>query len=287
MAKAKRTCGIYKITNPNGKVYIGQSVWIERRFWAYKKRNAPKQYKLDKSFKKYGVENHIFEMIEECLVELLNERERHYQDFFECITREKGLNCVLTQTVDRSGFMCDETRKKISKGNKGKPSWSKGLKNCFHGEALKIMREVNIGRKQTPEHIERSAAKRRGPLHCNWGKSPSAEIRKKQSESTKGEKAWMWGRKRTPETMEKWLKANSGEKAYWYGKKLPKEIREKMSKSMKGNNNGGKPVLNTETGIYYDSAIEAYRYSALPFGSRQFTHILKGISKTNIPFIYA
>lgn len=28
--------GIYKITNPNGKVYIGQSIDLERRLYYYK-----------------------------------------------------------------------------------------------------------------------------------------------------------------------------------------------------------------------------------------------------------
>ena len=72
-----KVCGIYKITSPSGKVYIGQSIDIKRRFTSYKTLNKSKrQVKLYNSFVKYGVENHIFETIEECLVDFLNERER-------------------------------------------------------------------------------------------------------------------------------------------------------------------------------------------------------------------
>lgn len=38
--------GIYKITSPSGKVYIGQSVNIERRFLDYKKSLKNTQIKL-------------------------------------------------------------------------------------------------------------------------------------------------------------------------------------------------------------------------------------------------
>ena len=47
--------GIYKITNPKGKIYIGQSVNIEKRFSSYKSiRNCHYQIKLFNSLKKYG-----------------------------------------------------------------------------------------------------------------------------------------------------------------------------------------------------------------------------------------
>ena len=55
--------GIYKITNPNNKVYIGQSRNIRRRFSAYKRLECKKQVKLFNSLNKYGVINHKFEVI--------------------------------------------------------------------------------------------------------------------------------------------------------------------------------------------------------------------------------
>ncbi len=58
--------GIYKITSPSGKVYIGQSWDLESRFNTYiLSKSARHSPKLDNSFKKYGIENHYFEVIVE------------------------------------------------------------------------------------------------------------------------------------------------------------------------------------------------------------------------------
>jgi len=66
--------GIYKITNPNGKIYIGQSINIKKRKGCYKRNQIPKQPRICNSIKKYGFENHIFEVIEECSIDQLNEK---------------------------------------------------------------------------------------------------------------------------------------------------------------------------------------------------------------------
>ena len=109
--------GIYKITSPNNKVYIGQSVDIEKRLKRYKNLNCKKQSKIYNSLNKYGVENHIFEIIEECEVEFLNERERYWQDFYKSNT-QKGLNCRLTKTDDKSGKLSKETKLKMVNARK-------------------------------------------------------------------------------------------------------------------------------------------------------------------------
>lgn len=76
--------GIYKIENLiNHKVYIGQSVNIEKRWQAEK--NAAKtekdkayNYPLSRAFRKYGVENFSFQVLEECTRNALNEKEKYY-----------------------------------------------------------------------------------------------------------------------------------------------------------------------------------------------------------------
>lgn len=87
--------GIYKITNPKNKIYIGQSCDIEKRFKLHinsiNNLNDTKT-KLQKSFIKYGIENHIFEIIEECLIDNLNKRELYYQKEYNCVLN--GLNGV-------------------------------------------------------------------------------------------------------------------------------------------------------------------------------------------------
>jgi group I intron endonuclease len=84
--------GIYKITNPIGKIYIGKSIEIENRIGSYKyvgrRKNQPK---INNSIVKYGIENHIFEIIEECSLENLNIREIFWVDFYKSV--KTGLNC--------------------------------------------------------------------------------------------------------------------------------------------------------------------------------------------------
>ena len=93
--------GIYKITSPSGKIYIGQSVNIKDRLRAYRGLRCKKQVKLYRSLVKYGVINHVFEIVCECEIEELNDKERYYQELYDCI--ESGLNCVLTGTNDKKG----------------------------------------------------------------------------------------------------------------------------------------------------------------------------------------
>lgn len=55
--------GIYKITSPSGKIYIGQSSNIKRRMIEHKYRAKIKNLKLYSSIRKYGFENHKIEIL--------------------------------------------------------------------------------------------------------------------------------------------------------------------------------------------------------------------------------
>lgn len=92
--------GIYKIQNLiNGKIYIGQSVNIEKR-WQEEKNRAFQisaheyDYPLSRAFRKYGIENFSFEIIEECKREELNSREKywiaHYNSFLDGYNQTLG-----------------------------------------------------------------------------------------------------------------------------------------------------------------------------------------------------
>lgn len=110
--------GIYKITNPNNKIYIGQSVNIKKRFVNYKCLNCKGQIKLFNSFNKYGIKNHKFEILHLCEIKDLNELERYYQELFEVIGIY-GLNLKLTNTFDKCGTLSQKTKNKISLIKKG------------------------------------------------------------------------------------------------------------------------------------------------------------------------
>lgn len=112
--KYKTMTGIYKIISPSGKIYIGQSKNIQDRWSDYK---LPKHYKgqvrLYRSIIKYGFINHNFEIIEECIEEDLNKRERFWQDYYEVIG-PNGLNCILTQTDELPRKVSDYMKKQMS-----------------------------------------------------------------------------------------------------------------------------------------------------------------------------
>ena len=86
------TCGIYKIENIlNGKIYIGQSIEIERRW--QKHLNANDDFLIHKAIRKYGKENFKFSIIEECDISLLNEKECYWINFYNSII-PNGYNMI-------------------------------------------------------------------------------------------------------------------------------------------------------------------------------------------------
>ena len=76
--------GIYKIENLiNHKKYIGQSVNIRKR-WEYHRYIYTKiiDSKLYMAMRKYGIENFSFEVLEECSIEQLLEREMYWIKYY-------------------------------------------------------------------------------------------------------------------------------------------------------------------------------------------------------------
>jgi group I intron endonuclease len=118
--------GIYKIINPNGKVYIGQSVRLQYRKNQYKNLNVPQQPKIYNSIKKYSWENHIFEVIEECSIEQLNERETYWKQYYlDQVKGDWNLLLFCGMYDNGSGPLSEETKQKISDALKGRQApWS-------------------------------------------------------------------------------------------------------------------------------------------------------------------
>jgi len=176
--------GIYKIINPNGRVYIGQSRDIEKRFKQYKRLKCKKQPRLYNSFLKYNVENHTFEIIEECDFNDLNIKERYYQDLYD-VTNEKGLNCTLTKTDILPQVVSDITREKI--GNRILSEESR-LKMSLSRKGTKWSEEtrLKVKGKIIAENvkIKMSLAKKdkyNGGNHPMYGKTHSEETKLKMS----------------------------------------------------------------------------------------------------------
>lgn len=140
--------GIYKITSPSNRVYIGQSVDIEKRFYTYRKLLCSGQKRLYNSFLKHGVEKHIFEVIEECSIDMLNERERYWQEFYDVLSK-KGLNSSYVSTKVKKQVHSIETRLKMSEKLSGinNPMYGRrGNKNPNFGKQLTQERKNNISK---------------------------------------------------------------------------------------------------------------------------------------------
>lgn len=83
--------GIYKLTSPSGKCYIGQSKNIYQRFRDHKRVNKHKHCKLYVAIKKYGYENFKKEIIEECNKEILDKKEQYWIKYHNSV--DNGYNC--------------------------------------------------------------------------------------------------------------------------------------------------------------------------------------------------
>lgn len=178
--------GIYKITSPTGKIYVGQSCNINKRWCRYKRLDCVEQIRLFNSLRFHKPNNHIFEIIEECKREELNNKERYYQDYYEVIG-EQGLNCILTETDTLPRFISESTKEKLRNFNLGKK----------HTDETKIkMSRSHTGKKLSEDHISRIMKNKKIFKHTE-------ETKLKIGISNKG-------KKRTIEQKEKFSEVRTG-----------------------------------------------------------------------------
>ena len=80
--------GIYKITNQlNGHCYIGQSRdiitrWKNHKIASHNENDKGYNYPLYQAIRKYGIDNFSFEIIEECDVNELNNKEHYWIKYY-------------------------------------------------------------------------------------------------------------------------------------------------------------------------------------------------------------
>ena len=214
--------GIYKITNPEDKAYIGLSKNIQKRWNSHKNLQFRGNIKLRESLTKYGGDSHQFEVIEEIDISnlgrsqannLLQVRERYWINHFE--TFKDGLN------ANRGGSGCKahtaESKRKISEANsKPKP------------------KDFGANRKK-------------------WQHTP--EFREKISKANKGKTSYWKGKEgsnkgkiMSQEQKDKISKANKGKSKPGSGGK---------GKPKPPNFNNKKAVIHLNTGTIYNSVTEA------------------------------
>lgn len=102
--------GIYKITNRiNGKSYIGQSINIEKRF---KQHCTGDKQLIDKVISKYGKENFTFEILEECSIEKLDEREIKWISFYDSF--KHGYNLTTGGQFNKNAIQWQTVKDKLN-----------------------------------------------------------------------------------------------------------------------------------------------------------------------------
>lgn len=196
---------IYKITSPNGKIYIGQTINVIQRKRKYKSNGFKGQLKLWNNCQKYAW-NPIdtFEIIEECLCGEkrfnLNEREKFWIEFFK--SDIDGLNCNKGGNGNLGKKHTKETKDKISL--KTSEQWDKMSEETKKIRNEKISKK-NKNRKLAKETIDKiKQSKKYNPF------KPDENFKQKIRESLIGKKGRNTGNKHSIESKKKISLAKKG-----------------------------------------------------------------------------
>ena len=165
------TSGIYSITNSvNGKVYIGQSINIHSRLQQHKKCHSSEMV-VTKALLKYGISSFIFEVVELCDPTLLNEKERYWISLKNSIV-PIGYNC--TSGGDSKGTISEQTRKAMSKAQKGKTVTT---------NTKEKLRAINTGKQHKESSKEKASVASKNRWSCPLLRSMMLEANKKYVEN--------------------------------------------------------------------------------------------------------
>lgn len=94
--------GIYKIENLiNHKIYIGQSVHIEKRWQQHCQKTSKSS--IGQAIQKYGKENFSFQILVECDITQLDEMECKYIQKYNSLA-PNGYNLILTSPIKTTCF---------------------------------------------------------------------------------------------------------------------------------------------------------------------------------------
>lgn len=116
--------GVYLLRNKvNGKIYVGKSVNLKKRFGSYKNNETNKCHNqvIDRAIRKYEWKNFEITILEEVLDPILIlDREAYWIKFYNCLDKKIGYNICPYGTNTVGIKASEETRKKLSIAGKGK-----------------------------------------------------------------------------------------------------------------------------------------------------------------------
>ncbi len=187
---SNKIIGIYAIkNNTNNKLYIGQSQTLKRRISTHKNnlmKNKDSCIYLQRAWNQDGKEKFEFYIVEECAIELLDERETYWIKELHSHASENGYNISWGGDAPmRNRKHSDETKIKMSKNSP----------------------RYNLGRKMSDEQKKKLSEDRIGDKHWAWGTKHSPETIEKMK---KNNVKTSLGKKATNETREKQSKASFG-----------------------------------------------------------------------------
>jgi group I intron endonuclease len=175
--------GIYKITSPSGKVYIGQSWDIDKRWVDYKKYNCKAQTILYNSLRKYKCSAHSFETLQELPSDATQENLNHYENYYIDHYKQRGVELMNIRAAGSNGKLAKETIDKIVAARKANGSYE------VKPHVREMRRERQKGKPLpiTREHILQTAEKLRGRKHPEWRNeiNRQSQLGRKHSEETK------------------------------------------------------------------------------------------------------
>lgn len=118
---------IYKLESPSGKIYIGKTFNLKKRFSEYKCLNCKNQKMLYHSLKKYGFDNHVVTILKEGLIfdKTLAEYEIYFIKKFNSF--ENGMNLTLGGEGVLGYKPSEESIQKMIKTRKSRPKTQKEL----------------------------------------------------------------------------------------------------------------------------------------------------------------
>ena len=176
--------GIYKITNLiNGKSYIGQSITIEKRIDEhYNEAFDPKddEYNslLHKAIRKYGKEQFYDEVLEECLKEDLNTKEKYYISHYNTCVIKGGIGYNLDEGGNSGHIwkLTEEDLKSIIDLLQNTDQRQKDIAYLFN-ISVKMVSDINVGRWRRQPYLKYPIRERR----YTSGKDQSIDRRIKKS----------------------------------------------------------------------------------------------------------